>query len=304
MSAQIVFVTEGTAVSVFSTISPTPFFTTGGESIRFLNTIQNTSVFQTDAAALVFLNTVQQAPVFQTPSLAVSFFQTVETGTNKLLKLRIGTLVFTTDGTQVDVPDATGVYNPTTNPGGYNPDGSPPVPGRPERTDVDLWTVYRIWSKPASEGYGINTQLPDTQPTPQEDPYIYTLTLPTEQVDGETEVIRGLYEIILIAAPEGLQYDPFFKIASLAAYAEQTPNWYKTGVGVMVDSVVQNCLNRMRYEFLQSVMCGKCNEAYLEVYGLYVGMLNAMESGQWTTAVAIYDKLKEICSSQEQSCTC
>jgi hypothetical protein len=71
----------------------------------------------------------------------------------------------------------------------------------------------------------------------------------------------------------------------------------------MVDPDVINCLNNKRYQFLQGVMCGKCDEEYLNFYGIYVGMNNAMEVQEWDRAVEFYEKLKEICAC-ESSCGC
>jgi hypothetical protein len=50
-------------------------------------------------------------------------------------------------------------------------------------------------------------------------------------------------------------------------------------------------------------MCGKCDEEYLNFYGIYVGMLNAMEVQEWSRAVEFYEKLKEICAC-ESVCGC
>jgi hypothetical protein len=203
-------------------------------------------------------------------------------------------LTINTDQTQIDVTDGTGTYNATTNPTGYNPESSVFDPLRPKRSALYLWTVYRIKSDKTNPNLTLG---PDTQPDQAEAPYEYSLSLP---VDEDGNVITGLYELFLVGAPITETYTPGLEYVSLA-----TQNgWFLASSGIMVDSFVQNCLNRMRYEFLQSVMCGKCNEDYLEVYAMYVGMLNAMESGEWTTATEIYEKLKEICSAQEISCNC
>ena len=100
-------------------------------------------------------------------------------------------------------------------------------------------------------------------------------------------------------------YTDYEGIDDLYEIAKQYPGWYVGSTGLVVDEQLINCLSRMRYEYLQSVMCGKCDESYLHTYSLYVGMLNAMEVGEWLLAVDFYDKLKVICAEQdESSCGC
>lgn len=303
MAAQIVFRTQGTATSFLSTTNGVPIFRSAPQSISFLNTISPTSLFLTGSKNVAFINTTNSIPVFITPSQAISFVVTPDTTTTKLLVLKIGELTFDSGQTYVEVPDATGDYNATTNPGGWNPDGEPPVSGRPARDEALLWTVYRIWSKPESEGYGINTQTPDSQAEETDNPYVYTLTFPTETIEQEALPIRGIYEIIMMAVPLNEVYANYIGDENLAQRAKEYPDWYVTGVGVMVDPAVVNCLNNKRYQFLQGVMCGKCDEEYLNFYGIYIGMLNAMEVQEWGRAVEFYEKLKEICAC-ESSCGC
>lgn len=303
MAAQIVFRTQGTATSFVSTTNSVPIFLSASRSVRFLTTISNSPVFLTAGKKEVFVTTTSSSPLFLTTSQSVVFLVTPDTNTTKLLVPKIGTLTFDSGQTYVEVPDATGEYNATTNPGGWNPDGEPPVVGRPARDEALLWTVYRIWSKPAADGYGINTQTPATQPDETEDPYNYTLTFPTETINEEAAPIRGIYEIIMMAVPDTLSYSDYVGDETLAVRAQEYPNWYVTSVGVMVDPDVINCLNNKRYQFLQGVMCGKCDEEYLNFYGIYVGMNNAMEVQEWDRAVEFYEKLKEICAC-ESSCGC
>jgi hypothetical protein len=213
-------------------------------------------------------------------------------------------LTFDSAQTYVNVPDATGEYNATTDPGGWNPNGDPPVSGRPARDESYLWTVYRIWSKPFADGYGVNTQTPDSQADQAEDPYIYTLTFPTETIDNEAVPIRGIYEIIMMAVPDTLTYSDYLGDEALAVRAQEFPDWFVTSVGIMVDPDVVNCLNKKRYQFLQGVMCGNCDEEYLYFYGLYIGMLNAMEVQEYDRAVEFYEKLKGICAQESSSCGC
>lgn len=300
MAKQIVFVTKGSSRAFFSTTASVPFFASSTQSVSFFSSTANSAFFQRGSISQATFNTIFAAPIFQSSSTSVSMFNTIETGAVKLLQLKIGDLVFNSGQTQVVVPDATGVYNASTNPGGYNPDGDPPVPGRPERGDVDLWTVYRLWTHT-----GKITQTPDAQPDPTLDPYEYTLTFPTENDENNNPVPkRGLYEIILIAAPTGTDYNAYKGYDDLAEFAAEAEDWYETGVGVMNDPVVSNCLNKKRYEFLQGVMCGRCDEDYLELYSIYVGMLAAMEAQQWIDAESFYEQLKEKCSSSSLSCNC
>jgi len=303
MAAQIVFRTQGTATSFISTTNGVPIFLSASQSVRFLNTINNTPLFLSGSKKEVLVTTSNSTPIFLTNSQAIAFVVTPDTATTKLLVLKIGELTFDSGQTYVEVPDATGEYNATTNPGGWNPDGDPPVVGRPARDEAYLWTVYRIWSKSAADGYGINTQTPASQADETEDPYVYTLTFPTETIDNEAVPIRGIYQIAMMAVPLSETYSNYIGDENLIQRAEEYPDWYLTSVGVMVDPDVVNCLNNKRYHFLQGVMCGKCDEEYLNFYGIYVGMLNAMEVQEWDRAVEFYEKLKEICAC-ESSCGC
>jgi hypothetical protein len=298
---RIVFVTKGSSRAFFSTTATAPFFISSGSAISLFNSTSNATFFQSGSTNQTTFNTTRLAPIFQSSAISVSMFNTIDTGSVKLLQLRIGELTLNTPLSQVVVPDATGVYDPVTNPGGYNPDGDPPVAGRPERENVYLWTVYRLWTRSGSD-----TLTPDNQNEEEDDPYEYTLTFPTEEIDGETVTKKGLYEIILIAAPFGTPYDNNNNKGNpkLANYAAEAKDWYETGVGIMVDPDVTNCLNRKRYEFLQGVMCGKCDEDYLELYSIYVGMLASMDAQQWDQAESLYEQLKEKCSTGNLSCNC
>lgn len=303
MAAQIVFRTQGTATSFISTTNGVPIFLSASRAVSFLNTISDTPLFLSASKREVFVTTTSSNPLFITASQSIAFAVTPDTATTKLLVLKIGDLTFDSGQTYVEVPDATGDYNASTNPGGWNPDGQPPVVGRPARDEALLWTVYRIWSRPAADGYGINTQTPATQPDETENPYNYTLTFPTETIGNEVVPIRGIYQIAMMAAPLNENYSDYVGDENLIQRAQEYPDWYVTSVGIMVDPDVINCLNNKRYQFLQGVMCGKCDEEYLNFYGIYVGMNNAMEVQEWDRAVEFYEKLKEICAC-ESSCGC
>lgn len=197
MSAQVIFRTQGVATSFVNTTNRIPIFLTPGAATRFLNTFQPTPFFQTGGVSSSFLTTNVTFPVFLTPSEAVAFFTTADKGTTKLLVPKIGTMEVASGYTYINVPDATGDYDATTNPGGYNILPLPFNAARPYRENVALWTVYRIWNV-----YGNNTQSPDSQNEQYEVDYEYQLFIPTQiNAAQEEEIIRGVYEIILIAAP-------------------------------------------------------------------------------------------------------
>jgi hypothetical protein len=197
MSAQVIFRTQGVATSFVNTTNRIPIFLTSGIATRFLNTFQPTPFFQTGGVSSSFLTTNVSLPLFLTPSEAVSFFTTADRNTTKLLVPKIGTMEISSGYTFVNVPDATGDYNVLTNPGGYNILPLPFNAARPYRENVALWTVYRIWNV-----YGSDTQSPDEQNEQYDNPYEYQLFFPTQtNAAQEEEVIRGVYEIILIAAP-------------------------------------------------------------------------------------------------------
>jgi hypothetical protein len=302
MAAQIVFRTSGFAKAYVSTISNNPFVLTSGAASVFFTTTATYPVVYTSANSVAFFATTSNQPIVKTAGQAVSFVVTPEANPTKNLILKIGTLDFDSSGLFVDVPDATGEYNASTNTGGYAPEGGPaPTPSRPKRSQVKLWTVYKIWGV---AGYNNATQTPDSQAQEDDVDYVYPLYFPTKEVAGEDVVIKGIYQIILIAAPVGENYEDWFGNINLYDIANQYPDWYVTSVGVMVDEDVLNCLNRKRYAFLQEVMCGRCDEGYLQFYSDYVGMLNAMEIQDWPSAIDFYNKLKTQCSETNSSCGC
>jgi hypothetical protein len=302
MAAQVVFRTSGFAKAYVSTVSNNPFVVTSGAASAFFATTATFPVAYTAPNSVAFFATTSNNPIVKTAGQAVTFVVTPNPNTPKELVLKIGTLEFDSSGLFVDVPDATGEYVAVTNPGGYNPESSPTTnPYRPKRSQVVLWTVYRIWDV---VGYGDKTQTPDSQAEQNDVDYVYPLYFPTEVVASEDVPINGIYEIILIAAPIGEDYASWIGNTNLYDVADQYPDWYVTSVGVMVDQEVLNCLNRRRYEFLQEVMCGRCDEGYLEFYSEYIGMLSAMEIQDWPTAIDFYNKLKTQCSETNSSCGC
>lgn len=308
MAAQIVFRTQGVATVFSTTVASSPTFLSGSRSSISLSTIASFPAFLTSSRSVSFITTTANWPVFLTQGSSVVFLTTPPANPTKLLVLEIGTLTINSDQTYVDVPDATPTYDPldpTLYPGGYNPETSPTTnPNRPKRTQVNLWTCYKIHSRTTASGYGDNTLMPSTQPDEAEVPYEYSLYFPTEVVGNDTVVIKGLYEIILIAAPISVSYSNYVGNTNLASLADQLPNWYIASAPLVVDPALMTCLNNKRYEFLQGVMCGHCDDGYLYFYADYVGMLSAMEIGDWTTANQLYDKLKNQCSEVESSCGC
>jgi len=303
------FVTPGKTVAFLNTFKNDPLFITSKKTVAFLSTFDNPSVFVTPSRSVAFLNTFLSTPVFASSSQAVAFLTTVFTGTQRDLVLKIGTLDIATDQSNVTVPDDTGTYDPNDpalNPGGYNPEDAGTEEFRPKRSEVHLWTVFRLHSRTTAEGYGENTITPSTQ-TPEDDPnYEYTLFLPTEvDADGNAIPIGGIYEIVLIAAPLTEDYTDYIGNTNLYNIAKQYPGWYVTSVGVLIDSAVINCIQNMRYKYLQAVMCGKCDDEYPILYAYYVGMLEAMNVQEWARADEFYKKIKDVCASNDAcSCNC
>ena len=194
---QVVFRTSGFAKAYVSTTGSTPFVLSSGKKVIYAATTGNTPIVLTSGKKTSFFQTTSSWPIVKTPGAAVAFVVTPNPNPTKDLVPKIGTLEFTGDYTIINVPDATGDYNSSSNPGGYNVLPSPFNPYRPYRENVSLWTVYKIW-----DVYGDKTQTPDAQAQADDVPYLYPLSLPTEQVDETDVVIKGIYEIILIAAPK------------------------------------------------------------------------------------------------------
>lgn len=306
-TSQIVFRTQGRATTFNTTVAQSPVLITGGSSVVFPSTIANFPSFITSSRSTTFMNTVVSSPILATQGQSVVFLTTTQANPTKLLVLEIGTLTINNDQTYVDVPDATPTYDPldpTLYPGGYNPETDPTVQFRPKRSEVNLWTCYKIHSRTTAAGFGDNTLMPSTQPDEAEVPYEYSLYFPTEVVGNDTVVIYGLYEIILIAAPLAELYANYVGNTNLATIATQRPDWYIDSAPLVVDPALMTCINNKRYEFLVGVMCGHCDESYLSFYADYVGMLAAMDIGDWVTANQLYDKLKNQCSEVESSCGC
>jgi len=197
VASQVVFRTQGEATSYLNTTNSVPVFVTSGEATSFLSTFSPTSIFLTGGLRESFLTTSVNFPTFITASESVAFFATADKNTAKLLKPKIGDIGVASGYTYILVPDNTGDYNEETNQGGYNILPLPYNAARPYRTNVALWTVYRIWNKSGNQ-----TISPDEQNEQYDVNYEYQLFIPTETDDnGVEDIIRGIYQIILIAAP-------------------------------------------------------------------------------------------------------
>jgi hypothetical protein len=194
---QIVFRTSGFVKTYVSTTGNVPFVLSSGKKVIYAATTGNSPIVLTSGKKTSFFQTTSSWPIVKTPGAAVAFVVTPSPNPIKDLVPKEGTLEFTGDYTIINVPDATGDYNASTNQGGYNVLPAPYNPYRPYRENVSLWTVYKIWNV-----YGDDTQTPDAQAEADDVPYLYPLSLPTEEINEEDVVIKGIYEIILIAAPK------------------------------------------------------------------------------------------------------
>jgi hypothetical protein len=124
-----------------------------------------------------------------------------------------------------------------------------------------------------------------------------------DPMEGNVTTDDGLYSSWSLNT-ETADYSTYKGNPVLDEIARENPGWYIDTVGVFVDDQMINCINRMRYEFLQQVMCGKCYEDYLEIYGYYIGMLNAIDIQEWATAVDLYNRIKQMCIACEGGCNC
>jgi hypothetical protein len=212
---QIVFRTSGFVKTYVSTTGNVPFVLSSGKKVIYAATTGNSPIVLTSGKKTSFFQTTSSWPIVKTPGAAVAFVVTPSPNPIKDLVPKEGTLEFTGDYTIINVPDATGDYNASTNPGGYNVLPTPYNPYRPYRENVSLWTVYKIWNV-----YGDDTQTPDAQAQADDVPYLYPLSLPTEEINEEDVVIKGIYEIILIAAPKFNASDSEGTYASKSGSAE------------------------------------------------------------------------------------
>jgi hypothetical protein len=302
------FTTSGKKISFAVPVAYSPVFTTGKLKTSFFATTEPLTLFKTSGVAESFFVTNNPVYNFLSSGRRVAFLVTPDPNTPKLLVLQLGAFSVNEDQTIIYVSDDTGTYNPddpTLDPGGYNPESADFNPYRPYRAAVNLWTVYKLRSRSDASGFGNNTITPNTQPNQDDNPYIYDLTLPTElNANKMSEVIQGLYEIFLIAAPDSENYVDYVG-RDLVSIASSTPDWYITKASIMIDAAVSTCLAKKRWNYLQAVMCGKCDDDYMSIYAIYVGLVNAMAAGEWDRAKEYYSRLKTICSEVDAaSCGC
>jgi hypothetical protein len=291
-------------MGVFSTFAATgsvkKTFTTTPKLDVFINTANVAMSAPTTVANNVFLVTAKNSSAFPTTTtspvfpvvsgISNAFVVTPDPNAPTLLVLKIGTLDVNVDCSSVSVPDGTGEYVAGTNPGGYTPEADAIDPLRPKRSELVLWTVYRNWSDPNST----DVQFPTSQAQENDVDYVYPLSL----------TAKGVYEIILIAAPVGEVYANYIGMIDLDIQAKQYPGWFVASVGITIDCALTTCLNNKRWDFLSGVMCGHCDEEYLEFYSNYVGMLSANDVQDWASATLLYEKLLTKCSEIGCDCGC
>ena len=127
----VFFRTSGFAKAFVGTTGSSPFVLTSPAARAFFTTAANYPVVYTAPKKVAFFVTASTSPIVKTTGKNVIFVVTPDFNTPRELDLKIGTLVFDTNQTTVDVPDATGEYNAITNPGGYNPEAASTLPFSP-----------------------------------------------------------------------------------------------------------------------------------------------------------------------------
>jgi hypothetical protein len=289
MALYSTFATVGSIKEVFPT---TPkinvFINTANVAMPFPTTIGNNIFFNTSNNALAFPTTRIEYVYPVTANTSNAFVVTPNPDDAKLLELKFGTFEISTDYSSVNVLDNTGEYVAVTNPGGYNPEGDAPDVNRAKRSEILLWTVYKNHS--VTKDVLI---FPSSQAQESDVDYVYPLPITS----------KGIYEIILIAAPVGSVYADS-QTETLDQYAKAQQGWYINSAGQTFDPVLVTCLNNKRWDFLTGVMCGNCDEDYLQFYADYVGMLNANEIQDWDNAEILYQKLLTKCSEIGCDCGC
>ena len=271
-----------------------PFFETTGIKSVFPNISSSNPFFETTGYKSVFPGIISGNPFFETTGYKTIFPVSQTLDTSKLLKLQFGDFTLASNYETIIASDNTGEYNSETNPGGYNPPLDAPDINRAKREEVDLYLVYRVWESSSAIP---NTVFPSTY-NPTVTPWEYTLAIES----------RGVYQMYMIAAPLGTDYSFMEGLGnSIYEFARNEPGWFATSAAVAIDDEIFNCVNKKRYQFLESIMCGDCNEDYLEVYGLLVGALNAFELGTdeaYIQGMTLIEKLKEICGKENCNCSC
>jgi len=291
---KIVFATTAGINRTFPvTVSSTPFFETSKEAAAFSSTITANAFFESSAVANVFARTVGDIALFATYGIKTVLPVVIPEDTSKTLKLKFGQLEVASDFSTVTIVDATGEYNATTNPGGYNPQSAGFDINRAKRSEVKLWLAYRLWT---------TTEIPNTvfpsAADPDAIPWEYVLP-----IDG-----NGVLQLFMIASPVGKSFPDLEALGnSVFQYATQAVQWFATAAPLPTDQDIINCLNRARYAFLEGVMCGNCDEGYLELYSKYVGALNAFEVGtndSYEQGMALFAEIRDECSKLDCNCNC
>lgn len=290
----IAFATTAGTKNVFPVVpASSPFFQTSGVHSAFPLSIPNNPFFQTSNIAYAFPGTASSNPFFQTSGVVSVFPFVIPDDTSKLLQLRFGSFNIASDYSLVTVSDDTGLYDPDTNPGGYNLPADPTDPNRARRDEVGLYLAYRVWTEESVP----ETIFPLTN-DPNLDPWTYELA--TEEL--------GVYQLFMIAAPAELtSADVYNRGNSIYDFASNAPLWYATQGAAIIDRDVINCLNRRRYQFLESVMCGDCDESYLELYAKYIGALNAFSIGtdeSYLEGMKLWEEIREECNKLGCNCNC
>ena len=279
--------TGGISNAFISTTGRQTLFVCGGTYSAFTAITGGQVYFNSAGVAVVFAATIQSAVYPVTGGISNAFTTTVQPPPAKLLRLQIGDFVLNTDYTSIDIADITGEYNAATNPYGYTPAGDPYNPNRPRRSDLKLWTIYRVITSTTST----DLQFPTSQ-TEQSDPvYTYSLTIPES----------GVYDLIMIGAPDTEDYANWQQ-PNLFDYANSQDNWFATSQWMTIDPVLDICLINYRWAFLESVMCGNCDTSYLAFYADYVALFYANQVQNEAVVDALKLKLTAFCSGSNCGC--
>jgi hypothetical protein len=119
---------------------------------------------------------------------------------------------------------------------------------------------------------------------------------------------EGVYQMFLIASPTDKVFEDIEgKGNSIFEYATQDIGWYSTTAGSINYQDVINCLNRSRFAFIESVICGDCDEGYLALYSKYIGALSAFEIGtdeSYIQGMTLIGEIREECSKLDCNCNC
>jgi len=279
--------TSSVSNAFLTTTGRQTLFVCGGTTSAYTVTPGRQTFFPTGGKAEVFAITTPDIGFLITNGIYTVFTTTVPAEPDKLLKLQNGDFVFATNYTSVTISDTTGDYNEQTNPGGYQPPLDPPDPNRPYRSDLKLWTIYRIKTSTAPN----QLIFPTSQYSEIEPEYTYVLETP----------IQGVYELIMVGAPVAEDYANWQQ-DNLVDYAKSQIDWFVTSSWVLIDANLDICLINMRWAFLESIMCGNCNTTYLEFYADYVALYYAMQI-QSNTAIDLYTKLINYCN-KNGNCGC